>query len=257
MTTYFNTLPKELLLIITSKLIIPDLSFLRKVDYNFIKLLNNDVTYRELLKRIVPEFYMFMIGIKNVDGCGSWKEVYEYIIVDVMIEHIMGSSEDIDTYNVGSVDMVAYLYEIRYLYRTKLKFPEFYDQVKDINLDHIGDDSTPPSWYDIFYGLEKYSHYPFVRGNFSKNNYDNLLENRTGGSEELNFIRLCIYIHTKHGGAFSLYTLFDFFRFNTDIYEEIKYKPVTTGVSLLELRRTAVRDKVGYLFDMFEYDIKK
>ena len=246
--SYFNILPDDVLLIIVSKLpTYLDTLGLRKSDYTFHKLLEVDINHAKLIRSRYPEFYTFIPKVKNIDYRHSWAILYNFLTI-----------VESGGYSIYYEDTDRYLYDMWYSYLIYKEFPKFYDEVKLVNLSHTGILYTHRiPWSEVYKGLTKRKSFPFIQGNFGEKEYNTVIESRQNANDDLNTIRLCIYIHIKHGGTFSLYTLYDFFRFNFDIYEELKHKDMLKSVTELDVRSIARRSNEDIIFNMFIQDMER
>ena len=251
MTSYFDILLDDVLLNIVSKLpAYVDTVDLRESEYTLFKLLGLDASYSKLLLLKYPEFYWFMINDKNVTVHNNRRMIYDFVTYAAL--------NKLDIY---SEDYYPDLHNKWYSFKVYKEFPKFYDEIKHINLSHGGIHKYPPTqWRHVYEGLVRYKALPFIQGNFSKKEYDIVVKPHLSDyvdTDHVDTFRLCTYIHIKHGGTFSLHTLYDFFKFNFDIYEELKHKDMIKSVTVDDVGAITKRLNQDLSFEMFIRDIKR
>ena len=214
--SYFDVLPRELIIIIVSKLDV-HYNTLKDVSYNLLKLFQDDTTYKTLLWTVNPAFYNFIGTVKNIDGCDTWKNIYTY--------YIKGS------------DTTEYYIDLYYSYKIYTDFPHIYKYTKDINLNHyFVYYYASLTWKDLYVILMLPTGLNFIEGKYSVESTKEiafqiqlLYKGRVTSLQIMFFSRIMEYISfINRDHIFSNLYLDDIlefvysqFQFNTDIYENV------------------------------------
>lgn len=206
-------IPQELTVLIISKLD-RDYSSLKDVSYNLRKLLQDDATYRILLRISNPSFYDFIGTVKNIDGCDTWRNIYEYYM-KIFVRF-------------------GYCENLYYSYKIYTDFPYIYKYTKDINLIHYG--VVPriyATWKGLYGLLIPHSNLDFIKGKYTLESHYEINNVLLVYSQEMSesvilfskivgsiaFInRNCISEPTIKD---TIDTLYATFIFNTDMYESL------------------------------------
>jgi hypothetical protein len=256
--TYFDTLPKELILIIISKLNPTDTHQIGKVSYPIKKILQDDLTYGVLLRISDPSFYNFFINVKNLDGCTTWKDAYRY--------------------HIGLISYDSYNKELHYLYQIYRRFPQVYPYLKNINLAHEGFKlEVTPTWGQLLKMLNMYKDQKFIKGLFTYESFKEIsIKTMTHfGTEnpesEVIFFDIVIafiaYSSREYLGIETTYVSLDIlykaFLFNTDMYEimlhQTDIQKLLSNPKLSAIIERFIKDRSDDyvdLFQMFMEDLK-
>lgn len=213
--TYFDVLIVDITLLILSKLDHYELIGIF-INYNIHKMLLLDDTWRKLFILSYLDEYNFIINLKNM-GCGlSWKKLHNYYF----------SLEGGKRSHYDNNDLL----EIYSLNLISKRYPNFYNQIKDINLKNSGiSRKINISWYYLelvlkrqlhlisgnkfFYGIYTYEQYVSIR--------QFILSSQTEKREATTL--LIDYVYFKNQSIWE--TIFDnlerFITHNTDMYENL------------------------------------
>ena len=204
---YFETLNKDLLMIVLSKTSGHTFGLIQELSYNIKILSTRDENYEYLLMYSNPDLYKFIKNIKNIDGSDSWYNTYQFFkIFSVDREY------DIQLANY-------YHSNLFYLYKIKIQYPKIYLHAKNINLDHCGFLSTVRGticWSQIYNLLNTH---PDYKTNFqSYKILDGGVSSFDSASSIFYYILFMEYL-SDNPSKTHIKNLFDMFAISFDIYQ--------------------------------------
>lgn len=190
---YFDIIPIELTFLVVSNLDETSVNSFSLVDYKYRFLLVKDETWKTLFTNRFPLEYQFIINIKNIDGCSSWKDIFKTYDKGKKIS---------DLSTQGTYSYLDNVYYFNLIYK---EYPKIWLEIQDINLDHIGISGINRkdlNWYWIYRTLKDLT----GNSNFVKNNYKNYddfgivlgLIYRRLGQSFMDAMIIYIYIYEKN-----------------------------------------------------------
>lgn len=213
---YLDVIPMEINIIVISNLDSKDILNLRCSNYKIHKILMKDKIYEEMFRYNFPEYYYFIINVKNIHAVRPlWKELY-FDTVDMDILYVDRSD--------------SYISQIFYSYKIFKNFYVIYDQLKDIDLlnqspYHSG---ITLSWYTLNMSiyenpkiLKLMKTENFMKAGFSV--WDKFNEQGILFEYPDNIIILILlYIRLLNElEPLTLNALLFYFKWNTDMYEKL------------------------------------
>ena len=254
--SYIDALNKNILNIILTKIPFNDIEKIESNSYEVKKYLSNDSVWQVLLKMYNIDFYNFINNVRNIDGCDTWKHIYN---------PIYGSEHTSD---------------LRVSYDIYKEFPAFYNEIKDINLEHKGIsfdelfNYTHVRWVSIYDLLKTYKDFDYIK-NFPQLNpgYEKLftklgndIRYHPKDTGYILFSKLLFYTYyKKFPNQILVRTLWANFQINFDIYErlisnisnEILNSFILSSDQLDPVVEATMTDRQRYFFELFVEDIKK
>lgn len=253
---YFDILPLDINLVILSNLNLTDIESFSLIRYKYRKMLLNDEAWKNIFMISYPKEYKFIISVKNVDGSATWKELMKFYDED-RLRYVTG-------YNAN------YLEDMYYLNLIYIKYPKFYEQIKDINLSHLGmgtnkDGIKSSNWHRKYFILKNITgKSKFVNGDFSRAQFaivlDSLLLSSLVKTISIPNQDLYYYIYYKNNiKSVSIETLYVFYRTNLDMYDNLFDYSMTSDASWGNLgsKLTFKKYLTDLDYDKFYIDILK
>lgn len=139
---YLETLNKDLLLVLLSKMKFFDLSLMERSYYDIKKLLMRDENYEYLLMHYNPDLHNFIKNIENIDGSDSWCNIY----------CLFKTNKTVEINN-------SYHSDLFFSYKIKCDYPDFYLHIEGINLNREGFGTGRV--HKMWIMLKRYSGYDF------------------------------------------------------------------------------------------------